>query len=184
MKQGLPIYYYTLGSSGQSAVPPTGSMPPILVGPIHIASFLDQGQLVTRNSAYSLNIEEQHRWAGDLREMLANVMITNLSLDLGTDKIHNFSGSKESGGLQLVINFLHFEKDGDGNALVMARWKILSEDDGRSMHSATSTYQTNPDADGFEPLSEALSHGLAKLSREIADTIIMLTSSSRGTHHE
>ena len=176
MKQGLPIYYYSLGNSDQPAVRPTDSLPPILVGPIHLASFLDQGQIVTRNSAYSVNIEEQHRWAGGLPEMLANVIIRNLSLDLGTDKIYTFSGSQESGGLQVTIDFLHFEKDSDGNGLVMARWKILSEDGAILMHSATSTFQIHPEAEGFEPLSEALSHGLAELSKEIADTIIMLTS--------
>jgi uncharacterized lipoprotein YmbA len=176
MKQGLPIYYYSLGNSDQPAVRPTDSLPPILVGPIHLASFLDQGQIVTRNSAYSVNIEEQHRWAGDLPKMLSSVIITNLRLTLGTEKIYNFSGSQESGGLQVTIDFLHFEKDSDGNGLVMARWKILSEDGGTIIHSATSTCQINPEAEGFEPLSEALSHGLAELSKEIADTIIMLTS--------
>lgn len=176
MKQSLPVYYYTLGNSDQSAAPPTDSLPPILLGPIHMASFLDQGQIVTQNSPYSVNIEEQHRWAGDLREMLSDIIITNLSLDLGTDKIYNFSGNQESGALQVVIDFLHFEKDSNGNALLMARWQIIEEDDGMTLHSATSTHQINPEADGFAALAEALSHGLTKLSKEIADTIIMLTS--------
>jgi uncharacterized protein len=172
MKQSLPVYYYTLGPSGQSAVHSTdSSLPPITVGPIHIASFLDQGHIITQNSAYSVNIAEQHRWAGDLPEMLSNVMTQNLRLDLKTDRIYTFSGSHNSKGLQLLIEFLHFEKDSDGNGLVTARWKLLSEGDGIPLHSSTSSFRTTPETDGFEPLSEALSRGLAKLSGEIAGTI-------------
>lgn len=176
MKQAIPIHYYTLGSSAQPAPSPTPSLPPILVGPVHIASFLDQGQIITQNSVYSVNIEEQHRWAGNLQEMLSNTTITNLSSALGRDSISNFSEIHEPGSLQVTIDFLHFERDLNGNGLVMARWKILSEDGTILLHSGTSTYHTTPKEDGFEPLAKALSLGLAQLSEEIAETIRMLTS--------
>ncbi len=179
MKQGIPIYYYTLDSSAQPAVSPTDSVPDILVGPIHIVSFLDQGQLVTQNSAYSVNLEEQHRWAGDLQEMASNVLIKNLSLALGTDKIYSFPSTQAIKGLQLTISFLHLEKNTAGQALVEARWKLISNDGQTILHTSTSTYKTGSEANDYDSLVKGLSEGLSRLSIEIADKISQLTSMKR-----
>ena len=179
MKQGLPIYYYTLDSSTQPAVSQSDSVPDILVGPIHIVSFLDQGQLVTQNSAYSVNLEEQHRWAGDLQEMVSNVLINNLSLALGTDKIYCYPNAQEIKGLQLTISILHLEKNADGQALVEARWKIISADDQTILHTSTSTCKTGSETNDFASLVKGLSEGLSRLSEEIADKISQLTSMKR-----
>ncbi len=179
MKQGLPIYYYTLDSSTQPAVSPTDSAPDILVGPIHIASFLDQGQLVTQNTAYSVNLEEQHRWAGDLQEMVSNVLINGLSLALGTDKIYSFPSTQTIEGLQLTISLLHLEKNSDGQAMVEARWKIISADGQTILHISTSSYKTSSETSDYNALVKGLSEGLSRLSKEIADKISQLTSMKR-----
>ena len=151
----------------------------ILVGPIHIASVLDQGQLVTHNSDYSVNIEEQHRWAGNLQEMLTTAIITNLSLDLGSEKIYTFPDAKNSVGLQVVIDFLHFEKDSDGYAYMVARWKILSTNKKNNLYEKTLSLRKLPESDEFEALAKALSRCLADFSGEIADRISTLTSDQR-----
>ncbi len=179
MKQGLPIYYYTLGSSTLPAVSRTDSVPDILVGPIHIVSFLGQGQLVTQNSAFSVNLEEQHRWAGDLQEMVSNVLINNLSFALATDKIYCFPSNQTIKGIQLTISFLHFEKNTDGQALVEARWKIISDDGQTILHTKTSTYKTGSEANDYDSLVKGLSDGIARLSEEIAVKISQLTSMKR-----
>ncbi|MEA3467317.1 MAG: PqiC family protein [Thermodesulfobacteriota bacterium] len=179
MKQGLPIYYYTLDGSTQPAVSRADSVPDILVGPIHIASFLDQGQLVTQNSAYSVNLEEQHRWAGDLQEMVSNVLINDLSHALGTDKIYSFPSTQAIEGLQLTISLLHLEKNPDGQALVEARWEIISDDGQTILHISTSSYKTASETSDYDALVKGLSEGLSRLSKEIADKISQLTSMKR-----
>ncbi len=179
IKQPLPIYYYTLWNSDQQVVATGESPVSILVGPIHITSVLDQGQLVTQNSGYSVNIEEQHRWAGNLQEMLTTAIITNLRLDLGSEKIYTFPDAKNSDGFQVVIDLLHFEKDSDGYAYMMARWKILAPNKNNTLYEKTSRLRKLPESDEFEALSKALSHCISDLSTEIADRIRTLTSDQR-----
>ena len=177
LKQSLPTSYYTLSNTNQPMTNGADSLPTILLGPVNIASFLDQRQMVSQNSAYSLNFEEQHRWAGNLHDMLSSVLLTNISLNLGTEKLLLFQGSQGQEGLQVIIDILHFERDSDDNAFLMARWKILSTNENKTLHFATSTHKTPLEKDNFESLSKGLSQGLSKLSDEIADRITILTSS-------
>ena len=174
IKKPIPIFYYTLGDSGHSMAARNTSLPTILTGPIQLASFLDQGQLITQNSSYSVNIEEQHRWAGDLQEMLATALITNLRLELGSERIYNFPVAEESAYLQLPMHFTHFEKNSDGKALITVHWKILSTDGKSILFQKTSTIQTTPEHDNFESLAKALTIALTKLSAEIAEEISLL----------
>ncbi len=176
IKPGLPVYYHTLGNVTQPPVPLDDSMPVISLRPIRIVSFLDQGQLVSQNSAYSVNLEEQHRWAGDLQEMISNVIISNLSHSLGTDKIYIFPNNQNKTGIQLAINFLHFEEDTDGKALVEARWKIIAANGRTILRISTSNYTVKPENKDFDSLVKALSDGLSMLSEEISREIRKLNS--------
>lgn len=177
LKQSLSTSYYTLSKSQQVMVAGSNPLPIILLGPVNIASFLDQRQMVSQNSPYSLNFEEQHRWAGDLHDMLTNVLVSNLSINLGTEKVLLFQGSLAQNGFQVIIDILHFEKDSKDNAFLMARWKIVSTKDTKTLHFATSTHKVPLERDDFESLSKGLSQGLSKLSDEIANRITILTSS-------
>ena len=179
IKQPLPIYYYTLGNPDQPMAATGESPVSILVGPIHIASVLDQGQLVTQNSGYSVNIEEQHRWAGNLQEMLTTAIITNLSLNLGSERLYTFPDSINSNGIQIIINFSHFEKDSDGYAYMAVRWKILASNKNDILYEKTSSLRKLPESNEYESLAKALSHCLSDLSSEIAERISILTSDQR-----
>ena len=176
IKTGLPVYYHTLGNTIQAPVSLDDSMPVISLRPIQIVSFLDQGQLVSQNSAYSVNLEEQHRWAGDLQEMISNIIISNLSRTLGTDKIYIFPNNQDRAGIQLAIKFLHFEEDADGKALVEARWKIIAADGKTILHISSSSYTVKPENKDFDSLVKALSDGLSVLSEKISLEIRQLNS--------
>ncbi len=170
MKTSLPYFYYTLDSSAHTTTATT-PLPDVIVGPIHIVSSLNKGQLISQNSAYSITINEQHRWAGNLQEMFLNTLMDNLSAELADVSLYSFPNTYGVKGLQVKITLLHFEKDTHGDALTQARWKILNEDQ-VIIHAATSSYTIQPDDSSFTALVKGLSIGLSRLSKEIANTII------------
>jgi uncharacterized protein len=189
LKQSSPLYYHTLASTSSTGSASTRSAEPIstsspnsgsasapnlLVGPIRVASFLDQGHLVRKKSAYSLTLAEQHRWAGALPEMITDVLFSNLSLDLGSEKIYTFPNRNNLEGLQLEIHFLHFEEDENGRAKVEARWKIISTETQEILHTETSTYTIEPETNNFDGLVKGLSKGLSLLSNEISRKTVSL----------
>lgn len=175
IKKGLPIYYYTLDSSSRETAPPTAYPLNILVGPVHIASILDQRQLVKQHSTHTLQLAEQHRWAGDLKDMLSNVLVSNLSFALGSESIYIFPDNQQQEGLQLEINFLHFEEDLDGKALLEARWKLIVTEDNSIFHNTTTSYQIVPETTEYDALAGALSQGLAALTQDITKQIRLFT---------
>lgn len=176
VKKGLPIYYHTLSNVSQSPVTQDNEIPDIILRSVKIVSFLDQGQLVSQHSAYSVNLVEQHRWAGDLREMISNVVINRLSHTLGTDNIYIFPNNQGRTGMQLAFTFLHFEKNADGNALVEARWKIIADDGKTILHINTSNFTIQPEGDTIDALVKSLSEGLSRLVDEVAEKIRQLNS--------
>jgi len=169
MKASLPFYYYTLENPQQTPAS-QGYRGNVVVGPVHIASFLNKGQLVRQNSEYSITIEEQHRWAGNLQEMLSNALINNLSLDLGTNNVVPFPDNRYTNPVQIEITFLHFEEDVDGNALLQTRWNLIDVNQ-TILYSAKSTYSVDPKETNYRARVQGLSATLSRLSKEIAEGI-------------
>ena len=177
LKSSAPVYYYTLTAdepgqvSGTAAS--TDSCPStLLVGPIRIASPLDQRQIARQQSPNSLTLAEQHRWAGDLPQMISDVMISNLSRDLDNCPVYTFPDTSEPEGLQLEIYILHFEKDLDGRAWLSTRWKLIStnsHDDVR--HSRNSVHRIPLEGNSYDDLALGLSQSLALLSHEISSVV-------------
>lgn len=148
------------------------------MGPIRLASFLDRQQLIRQRSNNSVSLIEQHRWAGNLAEMLNNALITQLRQQLASEEIYKFPDIPATGGLRLELDFLHFEESQDSMANIKARWRIISEDD-HILHSATSHYRILPETNNYEGLVQGLSQGLNRLSQEISSKIFQLTSSTK-----
>lgn len=179
MKQSLPLYYHTLNSPDQLPLSSAqNDLPAILVGPVYVASFLDQQQLVKQRTNNSVSLVEQHRWAGNLSEMLGNALITQLSQQLNSEHIYNFPCTYSANELRLELDFLHFEEDQNRKANIEARWKIVSDDDQTILHTATSRYRIAPETNDYDGLVQALSQGLTRLSLDISVKILLLTSST------
>jgi uncharacterized lipoprotein YmbA len=153
----------------------TASKQNLLIGPIHISSFLNKGQLVKQKSAYSIDIAEQHRWAGNLQEMLSDSLIDNLSQDLASNNVYTFPNSHGLIAIQLELTLTHFEEDTNGQALTQARWKLISTSQA-ILYAATSTYTVQPDDSSYSSLVKGLSIGISRLSKDIADSIRTITS--------
>lgn len=174
-KPALQVEYHTLTplANPSDVQMESPSLSKILVGPVRVSSFLDQGPIVKQRSPHSADLLEQHHWAGDLEEMLSRILIQNLILELGYERIYSYPDTATEHGIRLAINFFHFEKDTTGKAVLEARWKLISNKDQTVLHSTTSEYRTVPDRAGYDALAESLSLCMVQLCREIADTITL-----------
>lgn len=167
----LKIDYYTLTTTAQHAGRKTENPSTILIGPVRTNSFLDQGPIVKQTSPHSVNLLEQHHWAGNLDEMLSQILIQNLIVELATEKIYAYPDSSADSGIRLDINFFHFEEDSNKKALLQAKWKLIRNSDQSVLHNSTSTKTKALDGSDYDALAKALSQCLAELSHEIADKI-------------
>jgi len=170
-KQPLTVQYHNLTAdllhSGKQETNPST----LLIGPVRVSSFLGQGPIVKQKSLHSASLLEQHHWAGNLDEMLLQILTQNLISELGSEKIYPYPDNSSVTGLRLAISFFHLEEDENGKALLQSRWQLISNTDQSVVYSTTSTKSNEPENSGYDAIAKALSQSLADLSHDIAEKI-------------
>ena len=143
------------------------------VGPITFPQYLNRPQIVTRASRYKLTLAEFNKWAEQLDGNFTQVVAENLSILLSTEQVELFPWElRTSVDYQLVMDVIEFDGNPNGDATLLARWSLVSSDDGETMLvMKKSRYTKTPDDDDYESLVEALSETVADLSREIAEAV-------------
>ena len=138
-------------------------------GPLELPDYLDRPQIVTREKLNELNIDEFHRWGGELKSTMERIMAQNLSYLLNSERIWLYPWSANA-QVRYQVRFDVLRMDGalGEQALVRARWEILQEEGGRTLGSRLSTRIEPVDGPGYRALVAAQSRALADIAREIA----------------
>src|SRR5690606_29272599 len=58
------------------------------VGPVEVADYADRSQMVVRDEANHLTLQEFDRWAGDVPKEVQKVLVANLGLLSGGNVLH------------------------------------------------------------------------------------------------
>ena len=141
-------------------------------GPMLMPDYLDRPQIVTREHLNQLQIDEFHRWGGELDSDVKRVMAQNLSLLLNSDRVQIYPWPA-SDRVAYQVRFALIRLDGvvDGQARVRVRWQILKGEDGEALASRLSNQVVPVTAPGFAGLVAAQSRALATIASEIADSL-------------
>ena len=146
------------------------------VGPVRLAAYLERPQIVARNSANSLKVEEFDRWGGTLEANITWVVAENLSLDLGTESVVTFPWERALvPDYQVTIDVRQFDLARPGEVRLTALWRLLGSR-GEVLHAIRKSdiRESLTGGEGFESQVAAQSRALARMSLEIADTIRLL----------
>lgn len=179
LKKSSPVYHYTLNSVDREQLPPASSnVPTILVGPIRIASFLNQGSIVSRKNDNAVTIAEQHRWAGPLPEMLTNTLISNLSRQLNSESVFSFPDTSKNKALRVEMTIVHFERGVKQTALMEVRYRILSSTASNILYARTSRFTVQLQDNSYDTLVHGLSTCMSRLGNEISEQILLVSPST------
>ena len=142
------------------------------IGPVTLPDHLDRPQIVTRSGLNRLDIDEFHRWGGELEADVIRVMAQNLSFLLDTDRVRIYPwSSRTEVAYQVQFDLVRMDGTVGREALVRARWRILEGEDGPELASHFSTYREPVSGPGYGELVAAESRALQRISGEIADRI-------------
>ena len=142
------------------------------IGPISLPKYLNRPQIVTRASRHSLTLAEFHKWAEQLEVNFSHVVAENLSILLSTDRVELFPWKRQrSIDYQVVMDVIQFDRNPEGEALLLARWSLMDGKGQPVVMGKKSRVTVNPKGQDYESLVEALSETLTGLSREIAGVI-------------
>jgi hypothetical protein len=142
------------------------------VGPVSLPQYLDRDQIVTRRSRNALVLEDFSQWAQPLTENFAKVIGQNLALLVPTDSIAYFPWRRSARvDYQITVDVNQFEGIAGNQALLAARWSILSRDGEKELLARQSRHVETATGSGMEATVLALNKALDNLSREIAEAI-------------
>ena len=169
--------FYTLSAANAPAA--ASSTLSIVVGPVSVPAVVDRPQIVVTTGPNQVRPEEFNRWASPLQNNISRVVAENLVAVLGTPRVILFS--QTLGGdvdYRAVIEVQRFESIPGEAATLDAVWTVSRTKDGKSQTGRTTVREATSDK-GYDALAAAHSRGLARLSREIADSVLTLERSAQ-----
>jgi uncharacterized lipoprotein YmbA len=168
-----PTRYYVLNSSSgaENKTAPVAQLKDaaVGVGPIKMSQVLDRPQIIMRTSKNEIRIADLERWAGPLHEMVANVMVDNLTALLPGTEILKFPWPVTIPvTYQVTMDITQFDGMPGGDVILKARWGVLGEDGKRVLANKQSELNEPVGGDTITEMVSAQSRLLEKLCREIA----------------
>ena len=142
------------------------------IGPIKLADYLDQSNLVTRTSDNQVVKAEYDRWAGSFKDDLINVLTENIgSLVPGSEVyLYPWRGSVPV-GYQVALEVVRCDGRLGEAAVLVARWSIFGGPEKKLLKMGRSSRREPVTGADYAALVAAESRALAQLSQDIAEAI-------------
>ncbi len=171
-----PTHFYVLRAMDTSSSSTSVEMkkPGISLGlgPISLPKYLDRPQIVTRVSAYEIDLAEFHKWAAPLQENVSLVLEENLSALLATEGIVSYPWNRSKApDYQLSLDIIQLDGIKNQEAMLKVRWTLAREDGRTVFHEKTSQFSEVIQGSQYENLVEAMSRLLTSFSKESADAL-------------
>lgn len=174
-----PSNYYLLSDLHTSATKQVRNAEQTVVGvgPVTFSKYLNQPQIVTRNSLNKLHVDEFNRWGEPLDDNFTRVLGKNLDTILTDYHIAIYPWQHSEGiDYQVRMDVYRFDATTDGNVICDVRWEILKKDDHKRILSSTKTYhEFIGEKYSYTELANCMSNITARISRDIADDIRIST---------
>ena len=166
-----PINLYTLSAVGAPAADTRLPQSPavVAVGPVTLPDYIDRPQIVTRKSAYQLELAAYDHWAAPLYDMLPRVLVEDVALRLPSDRVVAFPQVGDASfDYRIAVDVSRFDVDATGAATLAARWQLYARSAPRALLVADDTLQRQIEGRGYDAYAASLSAVLADLGDRIA----------------
>jgi hypothetical protein len=139
------------------------------IGPVTFPDELDRQRIVTRSGRNQLAINEFHRWGGSLEKNFARVLVENLTLLLGSERIMAQPWERYfSPDFRVVLDIRRFDGRLGEYASLNATWMLVKAGSDQPVVIRQTIIQEATAGKGYDSLVAAQSAAAATLSREIA----------------
>jgi uncharacterized lipoprotein YmbA len=159
---------------GAASIPGrSGASQPLTIGlgPITIPAYMNRPEVVTRMSNSELKVSDTDRWGEHLDTNVAHVLASDLGGQLGTQQIISYPWPvKNPVDYAVSVAFQRFERTADDHVVIDANWTVKNGADEKIIQTGTTSIN-DPSGPDNASAAQALSRGLAQVSREIAQVI-------------
>lgn len=142
------------------------------IGPVKLADYLDQSQVITHTSDNQVVKAEFDRWAGSFKDNFINVLADDIGFLLSTERIYLFPWGKSVPiDYQVTVNVVRCDGRLGDAAWLETRWSIFKGPEKKLLKTSWSIIREPVTGADYGDLVAAQSRALAKLSQEIAGAI-------------
>jgi uncharacterized lipoprotein YmbA len=142
------------------------------IGPVKLADYLDQSQIVTRTSDNQVVKAEFDRWVGPFKDNFINVLADDIGFLLSTERIYLYPWRNSvSIDYQVTVEVVRCDGRLGDAAVLVARWSIFNGPERKLLKTMRSSIREAVRGADYSDLVAAQSLALANLSREIAAAI-------------
>ncbi|MEO4045552.1 PqiC family protein [Pseudomonas sp. CAU 1711] len=129
---GPPPQFYQLPAPPLNAA---GPGPAVLLGPLQLADYLQRENLLQRHSEQRLEVSQQARWAGSLKDDVGRLLLATLAERLPSDNLALYPDRVGfAADAQLLVQITRLDSGPAQPAVLEARWRLL-DGDGRQRGS-------------------------------------------------
>ncbi len=155
------------------------------LGPIELPRYLDRTELASRFRAAEVTYSRTDLWAEPLKTNLTNVLLQDLSVLLGSDRIVLYPWARSVPvNYQIAVTVLRFERTAPAEVQLHARWSIRDPHSGADFTTKESNFVRAAAAPTTADAVNALSIGVGDLSRDIAAALQSLPVPQRANPHQ
>jgi uncharacterized lipoprotein YmbA len=148
------------------------------IGPVKIPEYLNQPEIVTRLTQNEVRVDEFAKWAEPLGDNISQALAANLRslLCIRTIAIFPWRGGTPV-DYRIDVHVIQMDGVLGKSALLDIAWSITEGTDRKKLPLITkrSTYREPTEGGDYGTFVSAQSRNLASLSREIAETILILS---------
>jgi uncharacterized lipoprotein YmbA len=148
------------------------------IGPVKIPEYLNQPEIVTRMTQNEVRVDEFAKWAEPLEDNISRALAENLSSLLCIRSIAVFPWRGQTPiDYRIDVHVIRMDGVLGESASLDVSWSIADGTDRKKPPLLTkrSNYRQPTGGEDYGAFASAQSRNLASLSREIAETILVLS---------
>jgi uncharacterized lipoprotein YmbA len=147
----------------------------IALGPVSIPDYVDRPQIVVREGTNQVELAGFDHWAGSLSDMVARVLLEDLSAQLPGDHVVAFpEGGAAAFDYRVAVQIGRFDVGTAGDAVVAASWRVWDRAGSKTRLTASTTVPATAPGSSYQDRVAALSQAVADLAADIARSLARL----------
>jgi uncharacterized lipoprotein YmbA len=174
-----PSRFYTLAPLEAQETPVLdGTNPPLAIGPVEIADYLDRQEIVTRTGKNELVIAELDRWGGSLEHEITGSLVATIAERLAPRKMVVFPWKPVAmvpvtDAYRASISISRFDGVLGRSVVLHGRWELCVERGARekSLLAKAATVSEKVDGSDYESLVAAMQRALVRFGEAVADSV-------------
>ena len=147
------------------------------LGPVSFPRYLNQPQIVTRETCNKLILNEFHRWAESLDDNSTHVIRNNLSNMLPASNIFIYPWRHaDKVEYQIRIEVTRFDADEKGHVVLATQWQIVNDFDKKILRTSNRTYRESiGEKYTYDDLAGTMSLLLGRFTKDIAHSVVSVS---------